>query len=49
VGLYASLADMRPLLRLFELQIALVDLRRELNYRPEWAGVPLRRLAALLR
>jgi maltose alpha-D-glucosyltransferase / alpha-amylase len=46
-GLYASLADVAPLLRLFELQAACADLQRELLGRPDWAGVPLRRLAAL--
>jgi maltose alpha-D-glucosyltransferase/alpha-amylase len=48
-GLYASFAEMKPLLRLFELDTALEDLRHELVNRPEWAGVPLRRLAALAR
>ena len=46
-GLYASFEEMAPLLRLFELDTALADLRRELVNRPEWAEVPLRRLAAL--
>jgi len=45
-GLYASLAEVRPLLRLFELEAASADLQQELLGRPEWAGVPLRRLAA---
>jgi predicted trehalose synthase len=40
---------MAPLLRLFELDTALADLRHELVNRPEWACVPLRRLAALAR
>ncbi len=48
-GLYASLEEMAPLLRLFELDTALADLRHELTHRPEWAGVPLRRLGALAR
>jgi maltose alpha-D-glucosyltransferase/alpha-amylase len=46
-GLYASFEEMAPLLRLFELDTALADLRRELANRPEWAAVPLRRLSAL--
>jgi len=46
-GLYASFEEMAPLLRLFELDTALADLRRELVNRPEWAEVPLRRLVAL--
>jgi predicted trehalose synthase len=40
---------MAPLLRLFELDTALADLRHELVHRVEWAEVPLRRLAALAR
>jgi predicted trehalose synthase len=46
-GLYGSFADMRPLLRLFELQAACADLQQELLGRPDWVGVPLRALAAL--
>ena len=48
-GLYASFEEMAPLLRLFELDTALADLRHELMNRVEWAEVPLRRLAALAR
>jgi predicted trehalose synthase len=48
-GLYDSFEQMAPLLRLFELQTALADLRRELLHRPEWAGVPLRRLSTFAR
>ncbi|TLZ23959.1 MAG: alpha-amylase, partial [Gammaproteobacteria bacterium] len=48
-GLYASFEEMAPLLRLFELDTALADLRHELLNRVEWAEVPLRRLAALAR
>ena len=48
-GLYASFEEMAPLLRLFELDTALADLRHELVNRVEWAEVPLRRLAALAR
>jgi maltose alpha-D-glucosyltransferase / alpha-amylase len=46
-GLYASFADVQPLLRWFELQGACADLQQELLSRPDWAGVPLRTLAAL--
>jgi maltose alpha-D-glucosyltransferase / alpha-amylase len=46
-GLYASFAEAGPLLRLFELQAACTDLQQELLSRPDWAGVPLRALAAL--
>jgi predicted trehalose synthase len=46
-GLYASLAEAGPLLRLFELETACADLQQELPTRPDWAGVPLRALAAL--
>jgi maltose alpha-D-glucosyltransferase/alpha-amylase len=46
-GLYGSFADMRPLLRLFELQAACADLQQELLGRPDWVGVPLRALAVL--
>jgi maltose alpha-D-glucosyltransferase/alpha-amylase len=48
-GLYASFEEMAPLLRLFELDRALADLRHELVNRPEWVEVPLRTLAALAR
>jgi maltose alpha-D-glucosyltransferase/alpha-amylase len=46
-GLYVSLTEVRSLLRLFELEVACADLQRELLGRPDWAGVPLRGLAAL--
>jgi maltose alpha-D-glucosyltransferase / alpha-amylase len=46
-GLYASLTEVMPLLRLFELDGACADLQRDLPGRPDWAGVPLRILAAL--
>ncbi len=39
--LYASLEDARPLLRLFELEKALYELRYELRNRPEWTSIPL--------
>jgi len=46
-GLYGSLTALVPLLRLFELEGACADLQRELPGRADWAGVPLRTLAAL--
>jgi maltose alpha-D-glucosyltransferase/alpha-amylase len=46
-GLYTSLTEVMPLLRLFELEEACADLQRELPGRPDWAAVPLRTLAAL--
>jgi len=46
-GLYGSLTALVPLLRRFELEGACADLQRELPGRPDWAGVPLRTLAAL--
>jgi len=46
-GLYSSFAEMRAVLRLFELQAACADLQQELLGRPDWADVPLRALAAL--
>jgi predicted trehalose synthase len=45
-GLFES-SQVGPLLRLFELEVACADLQRMLLARPDWAGVPLRRLAAL--
>ncbi|HVN45343.1 MAG TPA: maltose alpha-D-glucosyltransferase [Steroidobacteraceae bacterium] len=46
-GLYTSLAEVMPLLRLFELEGACADLQRRLLGRPDWVGVPLRILATL--
>jgi predicted trehalose synthase len=46
-GLYGSLAEVMPLLRLFELECASADLQHALLHRPDWADVPLRVLAAL--
>ena len=37
-----------PLLEMFELERALYELRYELEYRPDWVGLPLRVLAGLL-
>jgi maltose alpha-D-glucosyltransferase/alpha-amylase len=43
-GLYTSLAEMRPLLQLFEIEKALYEVRYELGNRPDWASIPLRSL-----
>jgi maltose alpha-D-glucosyltransferase/alpha-amylase len=40
-GLYASDADFRALLDLFELEKALYELKYELNNRPDWVRWPL--------
>ena len=45
-GLYQSLQEMQPLLRLFEVEKALYDVRHELDNRPDWVGMPLRALGA---
>jgi maltose alpha-D-glucosyltransferase / alpha-amylase len=47
-GLYASFDDVRGLLRLFELEKVLYELRYELNNRPTWIHIPLQGLLALL-
>jgi maltose alpha-D-glucosyltransferase / alpha-amylase len=44
-GLYPSLADVQPLLKLFETEKAVYELRYEIQNRPEWVGIPLRCLA----
>jgi maltose alpha-D-glucosyltransferase/alpha-amylase len=46
-GLYESFDEMRPLLRLFEIEKALYELRYELGNRPDWAVIPLRALTAM--
>jgi maltose alpha-D-glucosyltransferase / alpha-amylase len=46
-GLFGSLTQLQPLLRLFELQGACADLRRELGSPAEWTGVALQRVAML--
>jgi predicted trehalose synthase len=46
-GLYASLTQFMPLLRLFELEEVCAELQHALLDRPDSAGVPLRALAAL--
>jgi len=40
-GLFASLESAQDLLRLFEIEKALYELRYELDNRPAWAGIPL--------
>ena len=46
--LYPSLQAMRPLVRFFELEKALYELRYELGSRPAWARVPIQGIQALL-
>ena len=46
--LYESLAEVAPLLALFELQRSLYELRYELANRPDWASIPLAALRELL-
>jgi len=46
-GLYASFDEVRELLRLFELEKALYELRYEINNRPDWASIPLQGILAL--
>ncbi len=43
----ADFAAMQPLLKLFELEKALYELRYEIDNRPDWVGVPLAGIAAL--
>jgi maltose alpha-D-glucosyltransferase/alpha-amylase len=47
-GHYASLADARALLALFQLEKALYELRYEINNRPGWVQVPLQGILALI-
>jgi maltose alpha-D-glucosyltransferase/alpha-amylase len=47
-GLYSSFADVAGLLRLFELEKVLYELRYEINNRPNWIHVPLSGLAGIL-
>jgi maltose alpha-D-glucosyltransferase/alpha-amylase len=44
--LYDSLEEMQPLLRLFEIEKALYEVRYEIGNRPDWASIPLRSLIA---
>jgi maltose alpha-D-glucosyltransferase/alpha-amylase len=46
-GLYSSFDDAAGLLRLFELEKALYELRYEINNRPDWIHVPLAGIRAL--
>jgi maltose alpha-D-glucosyltransferase/alpha-amylase len=46
-GLYAAFDSARDLLRLFEIEKALYELRYELDNRPGWAGIPLAGLRSL--
>jgi maltose alpha-D-glucosyltransferase/alpha-amylase len=48
-GLFESLEDMAGLLKLFELEKVLYELRYEVNNRPDWVQVPMSGLAAMLR
>ena len=48
-ALYRSFADLRRLLRLFEVEKALYELRYELGTRLDWVLIPLRGLIALAR
>ena len=47
-ALAASLAPRLPLLRLFEIEKALYELRYELRSRPDWVALPLNDLLASL-
>lgn len=47
-GLYASFEDVAGVLRLFELEKAIYELRYEINNRPDWIHVPLQGIGALI-
>jgi maltose alpha-D-glucosyltransferase/alpha-amylase len=47
-GLYASFEDVQGLLRLFELEKVLYELRYEINNRPAWVHVPLAGVLGML-
>ncbi len=47
-GSDTGLSDVAGLLRLFELEKALYELRYEINNRPDWAHVPLQGIDALM-
>jgi maltose alpha-D-glucosyltransferase/alpha-amylase len=47
-GLFASFDDVAGLMRLFELEKVLYELRYELGNRPDWVQVPLSGLLAML-
>jgi maltose alpha-D-glucosyltransferase/alpha-amylase len=46
-GLFAEPEDARSLIRLFEIEKALYEVRYEIGNRPDWAYVPLRDLLKL--
>jgi maltose alpha-D-glucosyltransferase/alpha-amylase len=46
-GLYPDRAQAMPLLRLFEIEKTLYELRYELRNRPDWAHIPLHGLTGL--
>jgi maltose alpha-D-glucosyltransferase/alpha-amylase len=48
-ALYGSFDQAQRLLELFELEKALYELRYELGHRPDWVGIPLHGLLALVR
>ena len=48
LGLFESLADVRGLLELFELEKALYELRYELANRPGWVAIPLQGILAAI-
>jgi len=47
--LYSSFEEASRLLRLFELEKAFYELRYELGNRPDWVGIPLQGILALMR
>jgi len=47
-GLYGSVEEARALAGLFELEKALYELRYELGNRPDWVGIPLAGILALV-
>jgi maltose alpha-D-glucosyltransferase / alpha-amylase len=47
-GIYASFEDVGGLLRLFQIEKALYELRYEINNRPDWMHVPLQGIRALI-
>jgi maltose alpha-D-glucosyltransferase/alpha-amylase len=47
-GLFESFEDVQGLLKLFELEKALYELRYEFNNRPDWLQVPLAGITAML-
>jgi maltose alpha-D-glucosyltransferase/alpha-amylase len=46
-GLYDSFAEVQGLIKLFELEKALYEMRYEIGNRPEWINVPLQGVLAL--